>query len=147
MKATALSSHKKYNGQINVYKTDPFFQFPRLFTDACTLYGLHKPAFGTGSSWIQVTWLLWLLNFLFVSYYGDESNSVRCAVYTHDRIKQYFRLLSEMHVFKVQWLLYVPPDLTFKNFSVLSTQCIYVLCGSQNKQRLFPNTALTGWFV
>jgi len=25
--------------------------------------------------------------------------------------------------------------------------CIFVLCESQNKQRLFPYTALTGWFV
>jgi hypothetical protein len=46
------------------------------------------------------------------------------------------------------WLLYVPPGLTFTN----STFCphsvfICVLCGSQNKQRLFPYTALTGWFV
>ena len=30
---------------------------------------------------------------------------------------------------------------------VLSTQCIYVLCGSENKQRLFPYTALTDWFL
>ena len=32
-------------------------------------------------------------------------------------------------------------------FYVLPTQCICVLCGSQNKQRLFPYyTALTDWF-
>jgi len=30
---------------------------------------------------------------------------------------------------------------------VLPTQCIYVLCGSQNKQRLFPYTALIDWFL
>jgi len=42
---------------------------------------------------------------------------------------------------KVQWSLYVPP------FYVLLAQCIYVLCGSENKQRLFPYTALTGWFL
>ena len=33
-------------------------------------------------------------------------------------------------------------------FYVLPTQCIYVfLCGSENKQRLFPYTALTDWFL
>jgi hypothetical protein len=30
---------------------------------------------------------------------------------------------------------------------VLPTQCIYVLCGSENKQRLFHCTALTDWFL
>jgi hypothetical protein len=34
-----------------------------------------------------------------------------------------------------------------QQFYVLPTQCIYVLCGSQNKQPLFPYTALTDWFV
>ena len=35
-----------------------------------------------------------------------------------------------------------------QQFYVLPTQCIYVfLCGSENKQRLFPYTALTDWFV
>jgi len=32
-------------------------------------------------------------------------------------------------------------------FYVLPTQCICVLCGSQNKQPLFPYTALTDWFL
>ena len=27
------------------------------------------------------------------------------------------------------------------------TVCLCVLCGSENKQRLFPYTALTGWFL
>jgi len=34
-----------------------------------------------------------------------------------------------------------------QQFHVLPTQCIYVLCGSQNKQWLFPYTTLTDWFV
>ena len=34
-----------------------------------------------------------------------------------------------------------------QQFYVLSTQCIYVLCGSENKQRLFPYTTLTDWFL
>jgi hypothetical protein len=34
-----------------------------------------------------------------------------------------------------------------QQFYVLSTQCICVLCGSQNKQRLFHCTTLTDWFV
>ena len=34
-----------------------------------------------------------------------------------------------------------------QQFYVLPTQCIYVVCVSENKQRLFPYTALTDWFV
>jgi len=34
-----------------------------------------------------------------------------------------------------------------QQLQVLPTQFIYVLCGSENKQRLFPYTALTDWFV
>ena len=100
--------------------------------------------------------------------------------------------------FKAQWLLYVPPSLTFSNSTfcphsvfmcfvwiweqtaiislysinwlvfITETECVYcavrtgslyiilrsahtvnlcVLCGSENKQRLFPYTALTDWFV
>jgi hypothetical protein len=37
---------------------------------------------------------------------------------------------------------------TYKNYSyVLPTACMCVLCGSENKQRLFPYTALTDWFL
>ena len=33
-----------------------------------------------------------------------------------------------------------------QQFHILPTQCIYVFfCGSQNKQQLFPYTALTVW--
>jgi hypothetical protein len=62
-----------------------------------------------------------------------------------------------------QWSLYVPHSghymyrtvvticiarFNIHKFYVLSTQLyLCVLCGSQNKQRLFPYTALTGWFV
>jgi len=34
-----------------------------------------------------------------------------------------------------------------QQFYVLPTQCISVLCGSQNKQRLFPYTTLTDRFL
>jgi hypothetical protein len=34
-----------------------------------------------------------------------------------------------------------------QQFCVLPTQFIYVLCGSENKQRLFPYTALTDFFL
>ena len=44
-------------------------------------------------------------------------------------------------LFKPQWL---PPVSTFTK-SAFCPQS--VLCGSQNKQRLFPYTALTDWFV
>ena len=33
-----------------------------------------------------------------------------------------------------------------QQFYVLPTLCLCVLCGSENKQRLFPYTALTDWF-
>jgi hypothetical protein len=47
-----------------------------------------------------------------------------------------------------QWSLYVPPGLTLKKPYVLPyTVCLCVLCGSENKQRLFPYTALTDWIV
>ena len=46
-----------------------------------------------------------------------------------------------------QWSLYVPPVVIFNKFHVLPTQLyVWVLCGSQNKQRLFPYTTLTDWF-
>ena len=34
-----------------------------------------------------------------------------------------------------------------QQFYVLPTQYLCVLCGSENKQRLFPYTALTDWFL
>jgi hypothetical protein len=58
-------------------------------------------------------------------------------------------------IFTAQWSLYVPHtghymyhQFNIKQFHVLPhTLYLCVLCGSQNKQRLFPYTALTGWFV
>jgi hypothetical protein len=46
-------------------------------------------------------------------------------------------------------LLYVPPGLTFRNSVFCPHSCIYVFFsyGSQNKQRLFPYTTLTDWFL
>jgi hypothetical protein len=40
-------------------------------------------------------------------------------------------------------------SLTFSNSTFCPRSCIHmhVLCGSQNKQRLFPYTALTDWFL
>jgi hypothetical protein len=32
-------------------------------------------------------------------------------------------------------------------FYVLYTVYLYILCGSQNKQQLFPYRELTGWFL
>ena len=46
-----------------------------------------------------------------------------------------------------QWSLYVPPGLTFNNSTFTHTVYLCVLCGSENKQRLFPYTALTDWFL
>jgi len=52
------------------------------------------------------------------------------------------------------WSLYVPHSghymyrqFNIQQFYVLPTQCICVFCvGSQNKQRLFPYTTLTGFY-
>jgi len=46
-----------------------------------------------------------------------------------------------------QWLLYVPRGLTFTILRSAHTLYLCILCGSQNKQRLFPYTTLTDWFV
>jgi len=37
--------------------------------------------------------------------------------------------------------------LSIKSVYILPTQCICVLYGAENKQRLFPYTALTDWFL
>jgi hypothetical protein len=61
-----------------------------------------------------------------------------------------------------QWSLYVPhsghylyrpmvtictTSLTFTTLRSAHTLYLYVLCGSQNKQPLFPYTRLTDWFL
>ena len=43
---------------------------------------------------------------------------------------------------------YIYRQFNIQQFYVLPTQCVYVfLRGPENKQRLFPYTALTDWFV
>ena len=56
--------------------------------------------------------------------------------------------ITEIQPFTAQWSLYVPPVLTFNN-STFCPHTVYlcVLGGSQNKQPLFPYTALTDWFL
>jgi len=44
-------------------------------------------------------------------------------------------------------LLCVPPILKFENSASANTLYLRVLCGAQKKQRLFPCTSLTGWFL
>jgi len=52
------------------------------------------------------------------------------------------------HCFKAQWLLYLPPGFNTHKSYVLPTQLyLCFLCGSQNKQPLFPSKALTDWFL
>jgi hypothetical protein len=46
-----------------------------------------------------------------------------------------------------QWSLYVPPVKHSTFLSSAHTVYLCVLCGSQNKQRLFPHTTLTDWFL
>ena len=54
---------------------------------------------------------------------------------------------DKINPFKAQWLLYVPSDLTLKNSMFKPHSVFMSLYVSQNKQRLFPYTALTDWFV
>jgi len=42
---------------------------------------------------------------------------------------------------------YLYHQFNIQQFYVLPTLYLCVLCGSQNKQRLFPYTALTDWFL
>jgi hypothetical protein len=44
-------------------------------------------------------------------------------------------------------LLYAPPGLALKIRRSAHTVYLCVLCGSENKQRLFPYTALNDWFL
>ena len=48
----------------------------------------------------------------------------------------------------ILYTFYMPPGLMFATI-LRSAHTVYlcVLCGSENKQRLFPYTALTGWFL
>ena len=49
--------------------------------------------------------------------------------------------------FKAQWLLYVQPVQHSQTLRSAHTVYLCVLCGSAKRQRLFPYTALTDWFV
>jgi len=42
---------------------------------------------------------------------------------------------------------YIYHQFNIQQLSVLPTMHLYVLCGSQNKQRLFRYTTLTDWFA
>ena len=42
---------------------------------------------------------------------------------------------------------YMYRQFNIQQFYVLLTLYLCVLCGSENKQRLFPYTALTDWFL
>ena len=55
--------------------------------------------------------------------------------------------ITEFYIFAVQWSLYIPP--VYHSTILRSAHTVYlcVLCGSQNKKRLFPYTALTDWLL
>jgi len=70
--------------------------------------------------------------------------------------------ITAIVVLRIPWFLhenggrmctYIPvvtirtTSLTFNNSTFCHTVYLCVLCGSENKQRLFPYTALTDWFV
>ena len=57
------------------------------------------------------------------------------------------KIATECQTFKASGY-YMYLQFNIQQFYVLPTQCIYVfLCGSENKRRLFPYTALTDWFL
>ena len=49
--------------------------------------------------------------------------------------------------FKAQWSLYVPQVQHSAILRSAHTLYLCVLCGSENKQPLFPYTTLTDWFL
>ena len=55
--------------------------------------------------------------------------------------------ITQIWPFIAQWSLYLPP--VYHSTILSSAHKVYlcVLCGSQNKQPLFPYTTLTDWFV
>jgi hypothetical protein len=57
-------------------------------------------------------------------------------------------LISPMvTICSAQWSLYVPSGLTIINSTFCPHSVFVCLCGSENKQQLFPYTALTDWFL
>jgi len=60
--------------------------------------------------------------------------------------KGQLRLVSE-ELSALQWSLYVPPVEHSAILRSAHTVYLSVLRGSENKERLFPYTALTGWFL
>ena len=56
-------------------------------------------------------------------------------------------LYLKLPPYKAQWLLYVPPVQHSTILRSPNTVYLCALCGYENKQRLFPCTALTDWPV
>jgi ribosomal protein S26 len=48
-------------------------------------------------------------------------------------------------LYSIFWMVFISE--TECVYCAVHTGYLYVLCGSENKQRLFPNTALTEWFL
>jgi len=83
-----------------------------------------------------------------------ETRDIQSPGYIYTNFTKYGKIsvYSELcNLPKPRRLLYVSPGLTLKKFYVLPTQCtcIYVFCMDlrKKKQRLFPYTALTDWFL
>jgi len=55
--------------------------------------------------------------------------------------------ITEIQPSTAQWSLYVPPVEHSAIPRSARTMYLCVLCGSQKKQRLFPYTTLTDWFL
>ena len=82
-------------------------------------------------------------------------NESGCRGFALDRSSMQGILLKvfSIHSFRIEFNLLEPTghymyhQFNIQQFCILPTLYLCVLCGSQNKQRLFPYTALTDWFL
>ena len=111
---------------------------------------------GTCGVLIQYKRYLWrpISNSLWITWLTFLFPSRRCQQLTTPNAKSLpnFSFLStnvvQVHSpIKAQWSLYVPSVQHSTIPRSAHTVYLCVLCGSENKQRSFPYTALTDWFV
>jgi len=137
-----------------VKKNLPFFFM--MFATACltlqspvltictTSLTLTNSTFCPHSVFMCFVWI-WeqtaIISLYSINWLGFITETEVCLLRGTDCVFIYIFLYIQPSEFQLS--IYVPPGLTFTN----SALCPHsVLCGSQNKQRLFPYTALTDWF-
>jgi len=103
----------------------------------------YRPMYNTGKHRVVGAAVLFLLLFL-----APVANITVLIV--KERLFQFQSLIrpSECRIHPLEPNgHYMYHQFNIQQFYVLPTQCFCVLCGSENKQRLFHCTALTGWFL